>query len=270
MSDPLIFISVVRDLRMYERCLQNNPNVNLHRLVRCDNSIENKGIPVRYNEFLNGYDFNNPAWFIFCHEDFEPLENFSPKLEGLDPNKLYGPIGTLTKVYFGLFYKWRLIGTIIGSSRSGMNTNRLGTPAPTGTPVETFDCQCLLVHSSLIKRTGLRFDENLLFDLYLEDFCIQANENFSIGSYIFSFACHHWSDSLATPRYQEQEKYLNRKYPCCCYTGSCSFDIGHPNLIRRLNTLLKKTIFFLLSLTKPRDLRSGTNSHIKAPMEHDK
>ena len=53
---------------------------------------------------------------------------------------------------------------------------RLGRRVKTGIKVQTFDCQCLIIHSSLINRYKLRFDENLTFDLYVEDFCANANE----------------------------------------------------------------------------------------------
>ena len=36
-----------------------------------DNNEENLPISARYNAFLDGYDYSNPAWFVFAHEDFE-------------------------------------------------------------------------------------------------------------------------------------------------------------------------------------------------------
>lgn len=245
MSDPLMFISVVRDQTMYDRCVRNNPNVNRHQLVRCDNSIENKGIPFRYNEFLNGYDFNKPAWFIFCHEDFECLEDISDRVGALDPRNLYGPIGAITKRKFGVYFQWCLLGEIIQSDKNITAPKPQGAKVQQGTPVDTFDCQCLIVHSDLIKQTNLRFDEQLSFDLYVEDFCIQAKEYHSIPSLIFPIKCHHQSDSTASARYHSQEAYLNGKYPHCCYTGTSSYAIGKPCLLHRLQNLLKQLLLRL-------------------------
>lgn len=247
-SDPIVLISVVRDFETYARCIRNNPNVNCHELVCLNNSVENKGIPFRYNEFLNGYDFTKPAWFIFCHEDFEVTENITDIFHLLPTDKLYGPIGVLTKLRFGVYYQWCLLGHIIGSNRKGEAVQEIGTPVPVGTPVETFDCQCLIVHSELIAKTKLRFDENLSFDLYIEDFCIQAKETHHLASVILPFKCHHWSDSLAVDRYYVQADYLSHKYPNCCYTGTSSHSIGTPGFLRRLSDHLKTIAWHVLSV----------------------
>ena len=75
------FISVVRDFDLYNRVIANNPNLGDAQKIAFDNREENRPIPARYNEFLDGYDYSKPAWFVFCHEDFEPLESLEPLLE---------------------------------------------------------------------------------------------------------------------------------------------------------------------------------------------
>lgn len=243
MSIPITLITVVRDTEMYESCIQRNPFVLHYALFPIDNRVENKGIPVRYNQFLDAYDFTRPSWFVFCHEDFEFKQNIDNLVEVLDKNTLYGPIGARTDIRFFVFYIWKLIGRIRESDKDGTNKRYVGYPAPTGTFVETFDCQCLIVHSDLIRDTGLRFDEALTFDLYVEDFCINAKENHSIPSRILAVECQHWSGGTVRERYYQQEAYLNRKYPHCCYTGTSSYSIGRPRAIRKLNEQLKTLIW---------------------------
>ena len=247
MKSNVVIISVVRDGEMYDHCVRRNPFANGHTLCPLDNTRENKTIPVRYNEFLNSYDFAVPAWLIFCHEDFELKQAVDPLLEPLDKNVLYGPIGARTDVRWHLLYTWRLIGQIVESTKDGSNERHIGTPYPTGTPVETFDCQCLIIHSDLIKRTGLRFDENLSFDLYIEDFCINAKENHGVPSQVLAVECQHWSGGTVRERYYHQEAYLNKKHPHCCYTGTSSYSIGKPGVVRRLNEAMKRGIRRFLS-----------------------
>ena len=59
--------------------------------------------------------------------------------------------------------------------------------------VDTVDCQCLIVHSDLIKKYHLRFDEHLQFHFYAEEFCIMASEKYNIPSYALSI------DSISSP-----------------------------------------------------------------------
>jgi len=242
-QEPLVIISVVRDYQMYNRCVAHNSHANMHTLHAIDNRSQNDHISILYNQFLDAYDYTKPAWLMFCHEDFELKQDVSPLLELLDKTVLYGPIGAKTSIrYFGMYYVWQLLGQITESNKDGSNPRLIGKPVPAGTPIETFDCQCLLVHSDLIKQTGLRFDDHLSFDLYVEDFCIQAKESFNIPSLILPFISQHWSSGKVNTRYYQQVRYLNAKYPTCCYTGTSSYSIGMPNRIRQINDLIKRLL----------------------------
>jgi hypothetical protein len=239
METTVTFISVVRDKAMYEKCITSNPFVNRHTLIPIDNTNENRGIPFRYNQFLNSYDYAKPTWFVFCHEDFEFQEDIYDKLCTLDTHVLYGPIGAITKVLFRLIYLWKPIGSIMESNKDGTGLHRIGSEADSKTPVETFDCSCLIAHSDLIQKYNLRFDEQLSFDLYVEDFCIAAHETHHIPSQILSFKCRHWSGGNAGERFYKQLSYLNSKYTFCCYTSLCAYTIGKPNTLRWLNYALR-------------------------------
>lgn len=237
-----ILITVVRDYAMYGRCVSDNPYANECRLHPIDNRQENAHVPTQYNRFLDAYDFGKPAWFVFCHEDFELCGPLPPLLRQARKDCLYGPIGAWTERRLLLFHAWRLAGQIRESGKDGANETVIGPQVPMGTPVETFDCQCLIVHSDLIQKTGLRFDPELSFDLYVEDFCIQAREKHRIPSLILPVACKHWSNGQVGERYRQQEAYLRAKYRNCCYTGTSSYDIGTPSLLRRCDAAAKRLI----------------------------
>ncbi len=201
-------ISVVRDFAMYDACVKNNSFFTGAELFPFDNRTENKGVSARYNEFLDAYDYSRPDWLMFCHEDWKLLEDYRVRLSELNKETLYGSIG----VFVCDNTSTEVRGAIAHSDKDGANKEKAGYAAPTGTPVSTFDCQCLLVHSDLIQKYHLRFDENLLWDLYVEDFCIAAKENHNISSQIVQLACYHLSQGNIQPRFFKKLAYLRQKY----------------------------------------------------------
>ncbi len=239
---PPVLVSVVRDFAMYDRCLRTNPNCRGCTFAPLDNRVRNEGIPLKYNAFLDSRPADEEAWYVFCHEDFEPREPLLSRLEGLDTACLRGPIGARTRVRFGIYHEWQLVGRVAECAKDGSGEHELGRTVPPGTPVETFDCQCLIVHSSLVHRHNLRFDEHLTFDLYVEDFCRTAAQR-GIPSRILPFAACHWSGGNVLPRYYEQEAYLAKKYPNDCFTGTSSWILGGcPPLARRMTVALKRFV----------------------------
>ena len=242
MNERIVVISVIRDHAIYKRLIENNPNLGGCVLVPIDNSEDNKAIPVRYNRFLSDYDYDKPAWFVFCHEDYEFLEPLQPVLSNRDKNALYGQIGAITVKRFGFLHQWQFCGIITGSARDGGNKMKVGCECPALTPVDTFDCCCMAVHSDTVKRTGLRFDEKLTYDLYIEDFCINAKVSHGIPSLILPCKVHHYSDSLPKARYYQREKYINSKYRSGWFTSTSSFYLGNPPLFLRIESAVKRWI----------------------------
>ena len=240
--DKVVVISVVRDWAMYARCLKDNAFLSGVELCPIDNQEQNEAIPVRYNQFLDARSLDEDAWYVFCHEDFEPKEDVVSMLEGLDKDSLWGPIGAATRVRWGVYHQWRLLGQVEECAKDGFRVHRIGEPVPRGTPVETFDCQCLIVHSSLVRKQVLTFDEHLTFDLYIEEFCM-ASAKKGVPSRVLPFAARHWSGGSVQPRYAGQEAYVKVKYPDDCFTGTSSWILGgNPPLFRRLTVISKQIL----------------------------
>lgn len=217
-------ISVVRNFEMYDRLVRNNDFNQGAEFVVFDNNLENLGISQRYNSFLDNYDYSQETWFVFCHEDWEIKEDLASRLNDLDKGCLYGPIGApFAKKALVSSVAW---GQIEQSDKKGTQLQRCGRCNDQLPEVGTFDCQCLIVHSSLIQKHHLRFDENLYFDLYVEDFCINARENYNISSKVLQLNCHHWSLGNAGERFYEKLDYLRGKYKNARYfyisTVGCS------------------------------------------------
>ena len=239
----VVYISVVRDFVMYEKCVRDNSCVAGCELCPIDNRDRNEHISSCYNRFLESRSPGEDAWYVFCHEDFQVLEPLHPLLTDCDRGALWGPIGAATRVRFGVYHQWRLLGRVEECGKDGSNIHSIGEAVPRGTQVDTFDCQCLIVHSSLVQRLGLRFDEALSFDLYVEEFCMAAHEKGGVVSCILPLKCRHWSGGSVQPRYYEQEAHVNAKYPNACYTGTSSWILGgSPSPCRRLTVALKRLL----------------------------
>ena len=226
---------------MYEKCVRGNPDLAGCECVPIDNRMANEHVSTGYNRFLSGRPSDEDAWYVFCHEDFQPMESLGSLLAACDRSALWGPIGAATRVRFGVYHQWRLLGQVEECGKDGSNIHSIGEVVPRGTQVDTFDCQCLIVHSSLVQRLGLRFDEALSFDLYVEEFCMAAHEKGGVVSRILPLKCRHWSGGSVQPRYYEQEAHVNAKYPNACYTGTSSWILGgNPPIFRRLTVALKR------------------------------
>lgn len=228
----MIFISVVRDFLMYKRLVKENKNNGGAYFVMYDNNIENKSVTVRYNEFLNSYDFTNEAWFVFCHEDFQFLEPLSEKLTVMDKDSIYGVFGALPRVPG--------VGLQIDSNKDGSGASFRGSTIKKATLVDTVDCACLIVHSSLVLQHRLRFDENLTYDLYTEDFGIAAYERFGVKTFVLPIKSHHYSYGNIMPRFYEQLDYLNKKYSDASrvYVTTTAYAIGRKDGLKDMNSLL--------------------------------
>lgn len=217
--DDLIVVSVVRDYPLYSDLVANNTFFASAKFADFDNRVDNQYISVRYNSFLDDYDYSQEAWFVFCHEDWELLSPIADKLECADKDSLYGPIGTVF-VPSRNTYLLRSLGYVKNSDKNGKNIRFYGRSCPLFTQVDTFDCQCLAVHSSLVRKYHLRFDERLQFDLYVEDFCINAFETYGIKSKILGIKCQHYSYGSMRQRFYDNFDYLAEKYRNARYSYS--------------------------------------------------
>jgi hypothetical protein len=228
---------------MYAKCISGNAFVaNLERRV-IDNRTKNEPIPVCYNRVIDGLDRRFEGWLIFCHEDFEFQENISVKLEAFDRFALHGVVGSVRRGFAG-FGRQTVYGSMTERKRAGgMDEWRPGAPIEKAVEVETFDCCCIIVHSSLVRKHGLRFDENLSFDLYVEDFCAAAKIKHKITSLVHPVKCCHHSGSRPTERLYRNLPYLKSKYPRNCFVGSCVY-FGTPTWQKRLQD-------WLLALRRP-------------------
>ena len=186
-KSPLI-ITVVRDPLMYDKCIAHNHYLKGCQLLKIDNTINNETIPILYNRAIANCQSLSSRWLVFAHEDFETQEALSLIFEKLDQRSIWGPIGAVTTVRWpellGGYYQSQMRGIINTCWKDGSNKSVAGKRVAAGYEVETLDCMFLAIHGSLLERSGLRFDENLTFDLYAEDFSMNAKFNHNITTRI--------------------------------------------------------------------------------------
>lgn len=236
MNDAYI-VSAVRDFHMYNRYIAQNRNCSGTSIVMFDNREKNEPIPVRYNDFLDSFDYSKQAWFIFCHEDFELEEPILDIVTNLPKEHLYGPVGS-ARIGFAGFGIQRTYGNISCINRDGSGERWYpGIFVKEPKCVETFDCCCVIVHSSLVKKHALRFDPKLEFDMYVEDFCAAAKVAADINSYVIPMSSCHHSSSAATERLTRHLPYLASKYRRNCFVGPLVY-FGTPHWQKRIQDSL--------------------------------
>lgn len=164
-------------------------------------------------------------WCCFIHQDFGFMENVDLVVEKLNPNYIYGPVGV--KIFKGLFWGKRhdvecvkrgfktelklTFGRILqGGDDFGLKKHgRLALFQPT---VDAIDCCCIIVHSSLLRKYNLRFDEHLNFHMYAEELCYRAKKDYKIKTKVIQTKCFHLGKGCLDDDYQKSVQYLKEKF----------------------------------------------------------
>ena len=241
MEKKMKLIAPVIDYNMFNKVIKNNKFTKNFELHDIDNKKENNYISKCYNAFLNSYDYSKESWFVFCHEDFEFLEDVEKKISNLSKKFIYGPIGVeicfVSEKRESIYCQVR--GGYKDKNKSGLNFREYLNYKKSGN-VSTVDCMCMIIHSSLIKKHNLRFDENLTWNLYVEDFCISSMLNYNIKTKAIEIDCCHWSqlsDINERDSYAKDLNYLNiNKYKNNIFVGTCGL-IGKKYIDLRIKYL---------------------------------
>lgn len=228
-SKGITFISVVRDMQMYNECFTSNQFIDCRKatLSILDNRSNNLGIAERYNQFIESYDYTYQTWFIFCHEDWEVLEPITPHLTNLSKDCLYGVFGAKLRHLNGDIFR-DYVGQIEDCTKQKKNSRIIGIKIEDIEEVDTLDCQCLVVHSSLIDRLSLIFDEGLKCDHYVEDFCLNGRVQHGLKSKVLTIKSRHRSqlnNINERPSYTRSFPYFNSKYFDYTFAG-IGYNIG--------------------------------------------
>ena len=239
-------IAPVRDFLMYERCIHTNVHVRADDILKhsVDNREKNNNISIIYNEFIESLPMAEESWLIFCHEDFEFLSSPALALSHVDKEAVYGVFGArLVSSLSGNTYH-EYIGKIFDKDKKGKNSRILGTDFVNGTIVDTLDCQCVMVHSTIVHRYGLRFDPNLTFNLYAEDFCLEAKIKYGVPARVLNIPCCHHSQAHTLedrPSFAVDLAYCDKKFKGKGqFAGVCNVFNGDEGPVIRENILFQE------------------------------
>jgi len=226
MSSVKLF-SVFIDQTMYRSFFELNPYLWPYECTGIDNRGDNLGLPALYNRVISQH-LEDDCWLFFVHEDFEIRQSLRSIL-ALDPGHVYGTFGVRMQGNYPVAY-----GEHTCSNKDGSEAVQVGLPITDVVQVSSLDCQSVLVHTSLLRQfPELRFDENLTFDLYAEDFSMQAQFHHGLAVYVFPLACQHFSKGRVTERYHRGLAYLAEKFPNEAVPGSCSFIGGNAAVLEK-------------------------------------
>lgn len=240
-------ICVFNDRKTFDEVICKNQSVKDFQIIYFDNTLENVGISKRYNSYLQTLTLEDNFWIIFCHQDFGFKQNPLQVIKKLDKNCIYGPIGVKfsfslikfiknkvaqklgyhpsLKINFKRFpfiaiekhevqknvFRRKFLGQIL-QGNNNYEFKTLGKKLKMSKEVSNLDCCCLIVHSSLIKRHDLKFDQNLDWHMYVEDFCINASKNHKIKLKAVQFDCFHLGIGNLNEDFFNSVKYVKDKY----------------------------------------------------------
>ncbi len=240
------FVTVVRNFEQYNQFFTNNNFVNKYKLVNYNNCEENIPITKRFNYYIEN-DLKDDCWVVFCHQDLEFKEDISLNLKDLDKNSIWGPIGATSKKNLMIFLRFdikRLRKMRIAIARRAYTVGEIGELQKgeivkvgkflkKPVLVDTVDCCCFLMHSSLIKKYNLKFDENLDWHLYSEDFSLNAKVNHNILTKVIQMDCNHHSMGSFGIGFEYSLVYLRNKYKSIGFASTC-YDGYSYNFYKRL------------------------------------
>lgn len=229
-------ISVYNNAEIFEKVVKTNQNLNNFEIIAYDNTKHNISITKQYNNFIEKNIISNSNiedfWCIFIHQDFGFMEDISEILDKLDKNNIYGAMGI--RFLYGVFIGAKglerqkglknkvkiLLGRFL-QGNNDFNFTEMGYKINKPFPVETVDCCCIIIHSTLIKKYNLNFDENLNFHMYAEDLCYRAKKNYKIRVKVIPIKCFHMGVGALNEEYKKSVQYLKEKFQISEIPSTC-------------------------------------------------
>lgn len=220
-------VCIVNNYEIFDKVVKNNENLADCEIFDYDNTSENLSVTKRYNDFIKSHvTSDSDFWTIFIHQDFGFMENLNSVLEKLDKKNIYGAIGA--KLLKGLFigkegFKTS-ISLVFGKILQGQNDFNLkpyGNKIPFPMTVDAVDCSCIIIHSSLINKHHLLFDENLSFHMYAEELCYRAKKDYKIRTKVIPIKCFHLGKGELNEEFRKSVDYLKKKFKIKRIPSTC-------------------------------------------------
>lgn len=225
-------ICVVNKQDIFEKIVRDNESLKNCEIFAYDNTNENIAITKHYNKFIEENIVKSPSgkdsnfWCVFIHQDFGIQEDIDLILNNLNRNYIYGAVGI--KFYYPVtidtnegFDCNKLIVYGMIAQMSNNNFIPYGEYITEPTTIDAIDCCCIIMHSSLIKKYNLRFDENLNFHMYAEELCYRAKKDYKIKTKAVQIKCFHLGVGVLNQEFRDSVQYLKDKFKIKKIPSTC-------------------------------------------------
>lgn len=226
-------ICVYNNQKLYDTLVKANKNLESCEIIGYNNTKTNTAITKLYNNFIDKYvdESQKDFWCFFIHQDFGFMEDINLIIQRLDPNFVFGTIGIKFNDEFSFKRdessspenKIPISSTVgqILQGDNGLNFHSYGVKLEEPQIANAIDCCCIILHSSLIKKYNLHFDENLKFHMYAEDICYKAKSEYGIETKVVPTKCFHIGQGSLNKDFQEAAQYLKDKYDLDMVPSTC-------------------------------------------------
>jgi len=227
-------VCVVNDYVIFDKVVKTNEKLSNFDIIDYDNTTENIAITKRYNNFIDEIvgQRQDDFWMLFIHQDFGITDDIESIVEKLNKNCIWGAIGI--KIYRGIFIGKKGIEQKIGlkqhriltlgsisQGNNDFNFAPYGKEISSTAEVDSIDCCCIMIHSSLIKKYNLHFDENLTFHMYAEELCYRTKKEYKIKTKVVQLKCFHLGKGNLNEEYQNSVAYLKNKFKIKKIPSTC-------------------------------------------------
>lgn len=224
-SERVILISACNNPAVYQRYAAKSTGVEPRDFRRYDNTVENLPVPARYNQFISGLAETDEGWLAFVHNDFAFHDDPRPWLADVARDNLYGVVGAglspRPEGHGGVAAMARPDGSRLEYKARGqvlcspqlIASGICGIPVDGMVPVQTVDCCCIIVHSSLVRRLGLRFDESFEWHFYAEELSLRAFRQWGVRTFVLPIRSGHYGLGAMNDAFYEAGRRLFRDYP---------------------------------------------------------
>lgn len=216
----VIQICACNDLPKFQRYAAASIGIAPDDQVRFDNGAENRPVPVRYNEYIEAMPLRQNAWLAFIHNDFQFHEDPGPLLAKAPRDRIYGVVGAnlvaspQREGHAGEaappFYQ--MVGCVQCSPQL-IPTGWCGDPISDMAPAKTVDCCCVIVHSSLVHKHDLRFNEHYEWHFYSEEFSLRAFRDHGIETWVLPLRSGHYGLGATNASFFECRRTLCTEFP---------------------------------------------------------
>ncbi len=217
-AERVFFVSACNNPDIYERYAARCKGIEAGDFHRLDNVADNRPVPVRYNQFIDALANDQAGWIVFAHNDFLFHEDPRPMLGRVSKDAIYGVVGAdLVRDPNAAAGSGESPLRIVTRGQVACSTELVasglcGDPVTQVEPATTVDCCCIILHTSLVRRHSLRFDESYDWHFYSEELSLRAFRQWGICTFVLPVRSGHYGLGSTHGDFQKFAEQLSAQY----------------------------------------------------------